>query len=284
MTQIFEVVEVREFPYFVTLDIDDVSVVGEVIKDMNSRKVYLLVDHNKKRIWTYNGRNSPFKLQIYGGILAGMFRKQLKLFYRVYALNMYSTEAPEFQEVMLQSVGPGRAQSINKEDFPKSVIDGTVGEIILHNPGLKKAKENINSYAQPEDLKRIFLIIAGNIYSEEDVPEAILKEEQYSTNLVKMGQLNNGFTFFRDRNYSTRIIVRNRTIQGIELYVNSYENLPTLRIKSPIIHEDKISNKGDMDKLMTAFQIPDTLPDVESEDESSNNDEKGKEENTTQNN
>lgn len=267
MTQIFEVLEVREFPYFVTIDIDDVSVVGEVINVMNSRKVYLLVDHNKKRIWTYNGQNSHFKLQIYGGILAGMLRKQLKLFYRVYALNMYSTEDPEFQEVMIQSIGPGRAQSINKEDFPKSVIDGTVGEIIIHNPGLKKAMENINSYAQPEDLKRIFLIIAGNIYSEEDIPEAILKKEQYSTKSVKMGRLNNGFTFFSDRNYSTRIIVRNRTIQGIELYVNSYENLPSLRIKSPIIHEDKISNKGDVDKLMAAFQIPGSLPDVESQDE-----------------
>ena len=107
MTQIFEVLEVREFPYFVTIDIDDVPIVGEVINVKNSRKVYLLVDHNKKKIWTFNGRNSPFKLQIYGGILAGMLRKQLKLFYRVYALNMYSTESPEFQEVMEQSIGPG---------------------------------------------------------------------------------------------------------------------------------------------------------------------------------
>jgi len=115
--------------------------------------------------------------------------------------------------------------------------------------------ENINSYAQPEEIKRIFLIIAGNIYSEEDTPEAILKEEKFSTNLVKMGRLNNGFTFFSDRNYSTRIIVRNRTIQGIELYVNSYENLPSLHIKSPIIHEDKISNKGDMDSLMERKKV-----------------------------
>ena len=267
MTQIFEVLEVREFPYFVTVDVDDVSVVAEVINVMNNRKVYLLVDHNKKRIWTYNGQNSPFKLQIYGGILAGMLRKQLKLFYRIYALNMYSTENPKFQEVMVQSVVPGRAQSIGKEDFSKSVIDGTVGEIIIHNPRLSKAMENINSYAQPEDLKRIFLIIAGNIYSEEETPEAMFKEEQYSTNLVKMGRLNNGFTFFSDRNYSTRIIVRNRTIQGIELYVNSYENIPSLHIKSPIIQEERISNKGDMDTLMAAFQIPDSLPDVESEEE-----------------
>lgn len=267
MTQIFEVLEVREFPFFVTIEIDDVSKVDDVINFTNSRKVYLLVDHNKKKIWTYNGRNSPFKLQIYGGILAGMLRKQLKLFYRVYPLNMYSTENPEFQEIMEQSIGPGRAQPINKKDFSKAVIDGTVGEIMIHNPKFSKAMETINSYAKPEDLNRIFLIIAGNIYSEEETPEAILKEEQYSTKLVPMGRLNNGFTLFDDRNYSTRIIVRHRSIQGIELYGNSYENIPSLRIKSPIIHEDKISNKGDMDTLMAAFNIPESLPDVESEEE-----------------
>ncbi len=274
MTQIFEVLEVREFPYYLSIEIDDVPIIGEVINVMNSRKVYLLVDHNKKRIWTYNGQNSPFKLQIYGGILAGMLRKQLKLFYRVYPLNMYSTEDPEFQEVMVQSIAPGRAQAIGKKDFSEAIIDGTVGEIIIHNPRLSKAMEIINSYAKPEDLRRIFLIIAGNIYSEEDTPEAILKEEQYSTNLVKLGRLNNGFTFFNDRNYSTRIIVRNRSIQGIELYVNSYENLPSLRIKSPVIYEEKISSKGDMDTLMAAFQIPDSLPNVESEEENSNSNEK----------
>ena len=268
MTQIFEVLEVREFPYFVSIEIDDVSKVKDVINFMNSLKVYLLVDHNKKRIWVHNGRVSRFKLQIYGGILAGMLRKQLKLFYRVYPLNMYSTEDPEFQEVMEQSIEPGRAQSIGKEDFSKAIIEGTVGEIIIHNPRLSKAMENINLYAQPEDLKRIFLIITGNIYSEEETPEAILKEEQYSTNLVKMGRLNNGFTFFNDRNYSTRIIVRNRTIQGIELFVNSDENLPPLRIKSTIIHEDKISKKGDMDTLMKAFQIPESMPDDDDDDDS----------------
>ena len=267
MTQIFEVLEVREFPFFISIEIDDVSKVADVINFMNSHKVYLLVDHNKKRIWTFNGLNSPFKLQIYGGILAGMLRKQLKLFYRVYPLNMYSTENPEFQEVMEQSIGPGRAQSIGEKDFSKTAIDGTVGEIMIHNPKLRNAMEVINTYAKPEDSNRIFLIIAGNIYSEEEIPEAILKEEQYSIKTVKMGRLNNGFTFFSDRNYSTRIIVRNRTIQGIELYINSYEKIPSLRIKSPIIHEDKISNKGDMDTLTKAFNIPESLPDVESEEE-----------------
>jgi len=284
MTQIFEVLEVREFPYFLTIEVEDFSIVGEVINVMNSRKVYLLVDHNKKRIWTYNGQNSPLKLQIYGGVLAGMLRKQLKLFYRVYPLNMYSTEDPKFQEVMVQSITPGRAQPIGKKDFSEAGVDGNVGHIIIHNPRLSKAMEIINSYAKPEDLKRIFLIIAGNIYSEEETPEAILKEERFSTNLLKMGRLNNGFTLFNDRNYSTRVVVKNRTIQGIELYVNSYEKLPSLRIKSPLIHEDKISNEGDIETLIAAFQIPDSLPDVELEKKNGNDAEKGGEENTTANN
>ncbi|MBY9021452.1 MAG: hypothetical protein KGD67_10355, partial [Candidatus Lokiarchaeota archaeon] len=179
----------------------------------------------------------------------------------------YSTENPEFQEVMEQTIEPGRAQSIGKNDFSESVIDGTVGDLMIHNPKKSKAMEIISSFATPEDLNRIFLIIAGNIYSEEKTPEAVLKEEQYSTKLVKMGRLNNGFTFFNDRNYSTRIIVRKRSIQGIELFVSKYENLPSLHIKSPIIQEEKISNSGDMNSLVAAFQIPESLPDVESEEE-----------------
>jgi len=213
-----------------------------------------------------------------------MLRKQLKLFYRVYPLNMYSTEDPKFQEVMVQSITPGRAQPIGKKDFSEAGVDGNVGHIIIHNPRLSKAMEIINSYAKPEDLKRIFLIIAGNIYSEEETPEAILKEERFSTNLLKMGRLNNGFTLFNDRNYSTRVVVKNRTIQGIELYINSYEKLPSLRIKSPIIHEDKISNEGDIETLIAAFQIPDSLPDVELEKKNGSDAEKGGEENTTANN
>ena len=270
MTQIFEVLEVREDPFFLTVEVEEGELVSDVIKNMNSHKVYLLVDHDTKRIWTFNGQNSSFKLQIFGGILAGMLRKQIGIFYRVFALNKYSMDDPEFQEVLGKTIGPGKAETIDKKDFSKSAAQNTSAYISVHNPRFNKALEIINSYAQPEDLKRIFLMIAGNIYSEEDTPKTILKEEKYSTNLVKMGRLNNGFNLFDDRNYSTRVVVKNRTIQGIELYVHKYDKLPVIRIKTPIIHEEKISNKGDMDKLMTAFQIPNSLPDVESEDKSGN--------------
>jgi hypothetical protein len=264
MVQIFEALEVREEPYFLTVEVEEGEIVADIINNMHSLKVYLLVDHDTKRIWTYNGQNSSFKLQIFGGILAGMLRKQIGIFYRIFALNKYSMEDPEFQKVMVKIIGPGRAKTIDKKDFSKSAMQIVSANIIVHNPRLNKALENINSYSAPEDFNRIFLIVAGTIYSDEETPKSVLSEEVSSANLVKMGRLNNGFTFFDDRNYSTRVVVKNRSIQGIELFVHENDIMPIIQIKSPIIHEDKISNKGDVDKLLAAFQIPDSLPDIDS--------------------
>jgi len=261
--QIFEALELREFPYFLTVDVEEGEIVRDIINDLNSRKVYLLIDHDTKRIWTYNGTNSSLKLQVFGGILAGMFRKQLRLFYRVYSLNLYSKDGPEFQEVMDKPIAAGRARSIDKKDFPDSGMQSTEREMVIHNPRLSRAMENINLCSKPKDLKRIFIIVGGIIYSEEEIPEAMLIEEKSSVNLVKMGRLNNGFSLFDDRNYSTRIIVKDRVIQGIELFVRNNDEMPSLRIKSPIIHEDKISEEGDMEKLITSFEIPDSIPDIE---------------------
>lgn len=270
--QIFEALELREFPYFLTVDVEEGENVGSVIMDdLNSRKVYLLIDHDTKRIWAYNGSNSSLKLQVFGGILAGMFRKQLRLFYRVYSLNFYSKDGPEFQEIMNKPIGAGRARSIDKKDFSDSETQSTVREMIIRNPRLSKAMENLNLCSKPEALDRIFIIIGGIIYSEEEVPESMLIEEKSSVNLVKMGRLNNGFTLFDDRNYSTRIIVKDGVIQGIELFVRNNDEMPSLRIKSPIIHEDKISEEGDMEKLIASFEIPDSLPDIEATESENQN-------------
>ncbi|MFX0049316.1 MAG: hypothetical protein ACFE8G_14330 [Candidatus Hermodarchaeota archaeon] len=266
MVQIFEVLEVREAPYFLTVEVEEGEIIADVINNVNSRKVYLLVDHDTKRIWTYNGQNSSFKLQIYGGILAGMLRKQIGLFYRVFALNKYSADDPEFENVMIKTIGPGKAKSIDKEDFSVSISQSTLANILIHNPKLNQALENINSYSKPEDFDRIFLIVAGTIYSDEKTPKSFLSEEEGTENLVKMGRLNNGFTFFDDRNYSTRVVVKNRSIQGIELFVHNYDKIPVVQIKTPIIQEEKFSKEGDVNKLVSAFHIPESLPDVESED------------------
>jgi hypothetical protein len=263
MIQIFEALEVREEPYYLTVEVEDATIVRDVLTDMNSHKVYLLIDHDAKRIWTYNGQNSSFKLQIFGGILAGMLRKKIGIFYRVFTLNKYSIDDPEFQQILDKPIGPGKATTIDKKDFSKAATQKFLTNVEIHNPRLSKALENINAYSTPEDFKRIFLIVAGTIYSDEETPETFFTEEQSATNMVKMGRLNNGFTFFDDRNYSTRIVVKNRSIQGIELFVHNYDKIPVVHIKSPIIFEEKFTDEGSMDKLLTAFQIPDSLPDIE---------------------
>lgn len=76
-----------------------------------------------------------------------------------------------------------------------------------------------------------------------------------------MGRLNNGFTFFKDYNYSTRLIVKEKKVQAIELFTRKDDKLPTLELKIPIIYKEKFSKVGSLDELINAFQIPDQLPD-----------------------
>lgn len=259
--QIFEVLELREFPYFLTVEITEGETVRDILNDYNSHKVYLLVDHDTKKILSYNGPNSPLKLQILGGILASMLRKQLRLFYRIYPLNIYSREALEFQEILDKPLGAGRARPIEKSDFPDPTKTSTIGDIIIHNPRLKKVVETIKDYPLPENYKRIFVIIGGILYSEEDIPESFLKEEKVKREFVKMGQLNNGFTFFNDRNYSIRIIVKDRAIQGIELFTPDYEKYESIELKVPVIPEEKFNKPGKIDTLIESFNIPEKLSD-----------------------
>ena len=260
LIQIFEVLEIREFPYFLTVDASDGEFVRDKITPINNHKVFLLVDHGTKRIWTYNGPYSSLKLQVYGGILANMLRKQLRMFYRIYSLNVYSEEDKEFQELLNNQLGPGRAKTIDKDDFEKSSEPSTLGNIVIKTPRLKKVIENIQSYPIPNHLNRIFLILGGSIYSEEEVPESFLKEEKVSIEPVKMGRLNNGFTFFNDRNYSVRMIVKDKTLQGVELFVKEHEKVKSLQLKVPTIPEEKFNKPGKIESLYKSFQIPEKLP------------------------
>lgn len=259
--QIFEVLEIREYPYFLTVDVSDGEIVRDTINDLNSHKAYLLVDHDTNKIWTYNGIVSSLKLQLFGGILAGMLRKQLRLFYRIFSMNQFSSEDPEFQEILNKPLGEGRARSIDKSDFPAQTDNFTLGDILIHNPRLNKALETIREYPSISGFKRSFLIVGGTLYSDEQVMESFLKEEKVALEEVKLGRLNNGFTFFNDRNYSVRIIVKSGKIQGLELYVPEYENLPIIRLKTPVIKEEKFSKPGNIESVLNAFQIPNSLSD-----------------------
>ncbi|MHA1195256.1 MAG: hypothetical protein ACTSRH_03770 [Promethearchaeota archaeon] len=259
--QIFEVIELKEFPFFKTIEITNGEIVGGIINDENNHKVFLLVDHDEKRIYVFNGRKSPLKLQIYGGILAHMLRKQLKLFYSVYSLNKFEKNDEIFQEILERPLGAGRAKIIDENDFSQQLHDSaSSSNITIFSPRFKSAIEIIKEYPIPEGYKRIFLIIGGTIYSEEEEVESLLSEERISFKETKMGRLNDGFTFFKDMNYAIRLIVHNKTIQGIELFIREDEEIKPLEIETPIIYEERFSKEGNIDDLIKAFQIPDTLP------------------------
>ncbi|MHA2393405.1 MAG: hypothetical protein ACXAEX_15800 [Promethearchaeota archaeon] len=265
--QIFEVIELTEFPYMETKEEVDGISVGDIIDDSSFDKVFLLVDHDTKRIWTYNGPQSSLKIQIYGGILAGMLRQQLRLFYRVYPLNKYSKTDKEFQELMNKQIGAGRAKIIQKEDFSGPTPDKYVVNTSIQGPNVKKALEYVEQFPPPENLSRRFMIIGAQIFTDEPITEAFVKEEKTIIKPAKLGRLNNGFTFFEDHNYSTRMIIKDRKIQGIELYVNKDDKPSSLELEIPIIYEQKFSKPGSIKSLTDAFKIPDQHPKEDEKEE-----------------
>ncbi|MHA2007912.1 MAG: hypothetical protein ACXABO_11130 [Promethearchaeota archaeon] len=273
--QIFEVIELAKFPFMEMKEINEGTTVSDVLNNNNitSNNVFLLVDHDTKRIWTYNEPQSSLKIQVYAGILAGMLRQQLKLFYRVYPLNMYSSNDNQFQEIMNKQLGVGRAKVITEKNFSKSIPVKQISNLDLSNPDMMKAIEYINQFPQPDNLIRKFMIIGGYIYTDEEFTESFLNEEKIITNPIKLGRLNNGFTLFNEQNYSTRLIIKDRKIQGIELYVNQDEISTSLKLQIPIIFEEKYNKPGSIDNLISSFKIPDQLPEeneTPSQNDSSN--------------
>jgi len=85
-----------------------------------------------------------------------------------------------------------------------------------------------------------------------------------------MGRLNNGFTFFNDRNYSIRVIVKDRAIQGVELFTPDYEKYDSIKLKVPVIPEEKFNRPGKIESLIESFNIPEKIPDDEKLNQGSN--------------
>ncbi len=267
--QIFEVLELEEFPHMAIKEILEGETVKDFINSDNADKVFLLVDHDSKSIYMWNGSSSSFKLQMYGGILARKMRQQLRLFYRVYPLNIYSKDDKKFQDVMEKSLGGGIAKPFEKKDFMEKSYGSSarLDITVATNIDINKAIEYVNDISPPENYERKFFLIGGNVYTEEDIAETFVKEEKTVKKPLKMGLLNRGFTFFSDYNYSTRLIINDRQIQGIELYIHKEDKSQTqvLELKIPIFTEDKYSKPRDINNVLNAFEIPKKLPEENEE-------------------
>ena len=77
--QVFEVLELKEFPHMAVKEILEGETVKDILNNENEEKVFLAIDHDANIIYMWNGQKSTFKLQIYGGILARKMRQQLRL-------------------------------------------------------------------------------------------------------------------------------------------------------------------------------------------------------------
>ena len=257
--QVFEVVKLDEFPYMMTKEIHEGEIVSDVIKE---NKVYLIVDHNTNRIWTCNGYKSSFKLQIYGNRLAQMLKEQLQLRYNIFPLNKFSKKDDRFQEIMEKPLSGGPAQAIEKGAFLKFEGGFKVKANVKIFPvfRVKQSLEYINQIPPPENFLKKFMIVGGDMYTDEEITESFVTEKKTIKKSLKLGQLNRGFTFFE--NYSTRLIINDRKIQGIELYIHEKDKSKTklLEVSIPLFTEEKFNKSGSLDTLFNAFQMPEELP------------------------
>jgi len=262
--QIFEVIKLENYPYCKTVQVG----VGEKVKDIllddnNQHKVFILIDHDLKRIWTYNCPNSLFMLQLCGSIIAGMFRVQLKLFYRIFLLNSMKNDSKEFQEILEKPLGGGRATPIIESNFPKQEENANKQPYLHIDINIKynEAIEILNTLppVNPEKYMRRLIIIGGSVYSEEDIPKEFVQKEKSIIKPIKLGQLNNGFTLFDDHEYSTRIIIKDRKLQAIELLIQKEDKSPSLKLAVPVIPEERFNTSRKIDLLLKSFKIPDNF-------------------------
>jgi len=276
--QVFEVIELEKSPYMETREIFLDSFTETTAKDLiDKKKVLIFIDHNEKRIWTYFGSKTSLKLQMLGGILAKKFRAQLKLFYRISNMNEYSFNNKIIQKIFEQQVGPGRAQTINRENFDKFRIPGEKTEMIKDlcvHTGLnrKDALELLKSIPLPENFYPKIILIGGDFYSyDSELDSYIVKKEEKLT-IKKLGQIPNGFFFDNTYNYSTRLIIKNGKVQALECYIPKDIKLEVKQLKIPIFLEEKFHMPRNTSSLFKSMKIPEKLIEEPTKEQSKLND------------
>jgi len=253
--QIFEVVELEDYPFMATVEVYKADIVRNNLEDS---KAYLIVDSNSKVIMTFNAQKCPIKFQVYGAILAKILNKQLEEAYKVDSLNRFEKSSQTYNEIMNKLIGGGKAKPITIKDFPKPISQKNfkIDIKLQSNIKINKIIDYIYEIPSPERHSRKFMILGGNIYAEEERAELFVKEKKHTPKPVKMGRLNNGFNFFDDRYYSTRFIVKEPQLQAIELFVSDGDKPHFLELTIPVIQEEKFSNAGKIESLIDAFRIP----------------------------
>jgi len=110
-------------------------------------------------------------------------------------------------------------------------------------------------FPQSDDYILRFMITGGHIYTEQKKVVSFIKEEKAVKQLIHLGLLNDGFTFFDDKSYTTRIIFNKGDIHTVELYIPENNKTDSIELNIPLLQETRFSRSNSLDSLIKSFQI-----------------------------
>lgn len=254
----------------ITPDQEAISVRSQrlVRDELKEDGVYLIIDDNKKTVWTYKGHKADILLQFYGGILQEQMHKKLSAVYRKLDLNTFPKDSEMVTEVMDAPIKAGLAPEIRKKAKSEEVTPlstkrqafmtyakSRMIETCVHK-GLH-AKDIIPEVVQfdnPPGYIRHMSMITGSMYNEDKEVKKFITESEEETALNKIGILPNGFYFLE--NMSSRVFIKDGKVACLDFMVNKDTDLGQNRIVVPVLHREKLNREGDLNILMSAFKAP----------------------------
>ena len=254
----------------ITTDQEAISVrAPNLVKDnLKQDEVYLIIDDDKKIVWSYKGRKANILLQFYGGLLKEKMLKRMSTTYRALDLNSLPKNSKMVTEVMDATVKVGQAPEIRKKSKSEEVsplstkrqafmtfAQSRMIETCVHKGLLaKEIIPEVAEFENPPGFQRHMSMITGSMYNEDKVVKKFITESKEETTLNKIGILPNGFYFLE--NMSSRLFIKDGKVACLDFMIEKNKDLGENRILVPVLHQEKIHREGDMNILLNSFKAP----------------------------
>ncbi len=254
----------------ITPDQEAISIRAQnLVKDnLQQDGVYLIIDDNKKIVWSYKGNKATIQLQFIGGMLQEKMLMSLSATYRALDLNKFPQNSEMVTEVMDASVKTGLASEIRKKSKSEEVdslsakrqynmtyAESRRLETCVHQ-GLhaKEIIQDVAEFENPPGFQRHMSMITGSMYNEDKLVKKFITESKEETTLTKIGILPNGFYFLE--NMSSRLYIKDGKVACLDFMIETNTDLGENKILVPVLHQEKIHRVGDLNILLSSFKAP----------------------------
>ncbi|MHA1109753.1 MAG: hypothetical protein ACTSRE_01530 [Promethearchaeota archaeon] len=252
----------------ITPDQEAISVRAQnLVKDnLKQDGVYLIVDDDKKIVWSYKGDKANILLQFYGGLLKEKMLKRMTATYRALDLNTFQNNSETVTGVMDAPVKVGQAPEIRTKSKSEEVsaistkrymtiAQSRMLETCVHQ-GLhaKDIIQEVAEFENPPGFQRHMSMITGSMYNEDKAVKKFITESKEETTLNKIGILPNGFYFLE--NMSSRLFIKDGKVACLDFMIEKNTDLGENRILVPVLHQEKIHREGDLNILLSSFKAP----------------------------